>query len=205
MANRAEPLKLVQQTNPPKQYRGRDAVRFGQDQHGRIATFVVCGKCGESEGAIIPLEAPPLALDQYFGEKRRWDIVGSGRKATCPKCHARPQPPGPPPAASRLLYQLLEAHLRVEGKSGEYAPGWSDARIAELAGVEVQAVRAARREGFAPHLLDRAREEMLATVNNYKISVLAEIDELDGFLRQTRKDMIRKFDELRAQLTGEAP
>lgn len=203
MATTTEPIKLIHRLQPPKQHKQRGALLFGTDQHGRQATFLVCNKCQGAEGAVIPMDAPPLAIDQHFAERRGWQVEGHGRKATCPKCQQKkPVAVEITPAQTRLIFKALEEHLRVEGKWGEYEPGWSDARIAEAADVPEPNVREARRSGFAPHLVDRAREELLSEVRELEVAASRELKELADLVQETLRTVTASFAELRSKLQG---
>lgn len=189
-------MELVKEVKPPRQFKNAKSLRFGHDEHGRTCAWQTCSTCKTAEGVVVKLEAPPIALEQSF-QKLGWV------KGTCPKCQASGKTPTPvsvSPAQQRQVFRLLEEQLTVDRSFGEFRPGWSDARIAEAAGVDEAYVAEARRAGFAPHLMDRAREELLAQLVELRAESTREMKELHDIIDDAHAKFETELAKLREQL-----
>jgi hypothetical protein len=200
-----EPLILALPLESPRQHATRAALTFGRDQRGRTAVWLRCGSCGEAEGSPIELDAPAITIDEIFGARRGWSVVASGRAATCPKCQVMPAPVVELSHATRAVLRLLEAHLQVDERGGgravgQYAPGWSDARVAREAGTTDAAVRDIRRRDFAPRLVDAIRDELAADVATMETAVRAECKAIKAEADRVEREQLAALRQLRLRL-----
>lgn len=171
-------------------------------RRGGDVAIVTCTHpgCKSSDEWQMQNRCPPERVHKTF-IRRGWTL---GRKPLCPEHSIIPKDkpmqktPAISPNAVRaqvLMIQLLGDHFDVA--KGAYTDGWTDQKIADKAGMSLQAVMTFRTEGFGPikeppEIAKLAREieafrSMVRDANDTVTLLQGELSSLEASLAELRK------------------
>jgi len=192
--------------------------------HGprQSACEITCSVCGETDHVIIrgDKRLPPDVVAKKF-QQAGWTVGHGPAGDRCPACAARAPKPKPqlaivkqePPMAApkaeppremtrddrRLIFAKLEETYLDEATG--YAPGWSDAKLADDLGVARAWVERIRDENFGPHGEPAEHREILDRIAAVTAAVDALERKITGFQTEAesgRKNLADQLHDLRA-------
>jgi hypothetical protein len=177
----------------------------------RAHLVIVCSECGGQEPKHgLPVNAGDELARRTFG-RLGWRIAEDGILAWCPSCQqakgektmvtAEPVMVGSI-KRQRALFDLIDAHFSIQ--HGNYAEGWSDARVASELGVTPDYVTKVRVEGWGPIRPPVEIDELRAELAEARLTFAKEFGDASLLLAEAKARAEGVLDGLEKRLTSMA-